>query len=96
MWIYIVTWCLKSYVSDPCPDYYPNRVDEFGREDHGRIGCNVLHGHLENFCNYNKRFNDRSSAFIFYNKALKETKPSFWLRKAINNIKIDSTWTSQY
>ena len=43
MWKYIITWCLVTVVSDPCPDLM--KKDEFGRQSN--ISCAALHYHYE-------------------------------------------------
>ena len=94
MWTYIVTWCLSNLILAPCPDAI--KADQFGRKG-SIISCSVLHYDIEEDCNYKKSFYNRKPAIIFYDKVAKESNnPSGYFNQTINNIKIDSTWTSQY
>jgi hypothetical protein len=86
MWKYIVIWCLSSIVFDESPRWC---FDEFGRQ----YECPIK-SHWEIVCGKNKHFYNRDSAFIFYNRALKESKidSSLYYIKQIDAVKIDSTF----
>ena len=73
MWKYIVTFCLITWISDPCPDKIP--------------GCLVIHSHAEFDCGHYKTFFDRDSAFNFYNEGNKEVNENYCNTK-IDSIEI--------
>lgn len=87
--IYIVTWCILTFVSDPCPDKL--KVDEFGRSASPYISCAVLHGHTEKRCENQRGFDNRDEAFAFYKRAQSDTSSfGFVLGQSLSDVKIDS------
>ena len=97
MWKFIITWCVVTIATDPCPD--ANKVDEFGRGGSAINVCAVHHFHYEYDCEHTKIFNDRDSAMTFYKKA-KELEPAkykfdttyfqFFSNGNLKDVKIDS------
>lgn len=94
---FIITWCVVTMVTDPCPD--ANKVDEFGRGVSGMTSCAVYHFHYEYDCEHTKIFTDRDSAIVFYNKAknlepekhkIDTTYYQFFSNGSLKDVKIDS------
>lgn len=89
--LYVVTWTLQLWVSDPCPDRV--RVDEFGRGSF--YGCIVDHGHYESGATLTRNFASRDSAFTFYKLANQEQDVGELINVRIDSVEIQWQLKSQ-
>lgn len=87
---YIIIYCIKLLVSDPCPnecEYLKEEQKIFG----GKVSCAVFHGHSETICDSSKVFNNPNEAYSFYIQKKKESNNyGYHKDEKYSSIRIDT------
>ena len=75
---------MVSWVIAECPEL--SKTDEFGRKLYF-VNCDAIHGDIEYDCDHKRLFDNKDSAIVFYNKAIKEEHNT--VKQSITNLSFD-------